>query len=330
VAKLQGAGDLQLLTALGRYQMGRVTLSAESRADQLPEPPSSGESLSALINSKNPTLFEELVEKYALRSGISGVQPKVVVPAFSDERTTVKTQGYIVKSWGDDYPQLAANEFFCMTLARKAGLEVPEFTLSDNGQLFVMKRFDRTETGAWLGFEDACVLRGLLPSDKYTGSYEKLAASVATYLSPAQRQRGLHQLFLSLLVSWAVRNGDAHLKNFGIVYDYPNGRRALAPGYDIVSTVPYLSRDVPALTLAGRKIWWPLPYLKTFGRVSCALSAREVQGACRTLAAALVEVAGQIADYRQRHPAFTEVGGTMETLFRQSAIELRTTEPEHN
>src|SRR5690606_23737991 len=104
--------------------------------------------------------------------------------------------------------------------------------------------------------------------------------------------------------------------------DYPNGQRALAPGYDIVSTVPYLSRDIPALTLAGRKIWWPLSYLKTFGRVSCELSARQVQGACRTLAAALVQVAGQIADYRQQHPQFSEVGSAMETLFMQSAVEL--------
>tara|TARA_B110000503_G_C6969059_1_gene338444 strand:- start:477 stop:668 length:192 start_codon:yes stop_codon:yes gene_type:complete len=39
-----------------------------------------GESLKLLLQSKNHSLFVELIDKYALQSGISGVQPKVVVP----------------------------------------------------------------------------------------------------------------------------------------------------------------------------------------------------------------------------------------------------------
>jgi serine/threonine-protein kinase HipA len=54
-------------------------------------------------------LFHELVARYALRSGISGVQPKVLLEA--SQRGALTSSGYIVKSWGTDYPCLAANEY---------------------------------------------------------------------------------------------------------------------------------------------------------------------------------------------------------------------------
>lgn len=317
IAKLYGPGDLTLLTALGRFQVGRVAIVDPDKADDATQ--DKGESLNDLLNSNNDGLFEELVEKYALRSGVSGVQPKVIVPALTVERTTLKTDGFIVKSWGDDFPELAANEYFCMSLAKAVGLPVPDFDLSSNGQLFIMKRFDRTGTGQWLGFEDACVLQGRAPEEKYSGSYEQLAKTLFTYLSPEHRQQGLAWLFKSVLASWAVRNGDAHLKNFGILYDQPFGERRLAPTYDIVSTVPYLTQDVPALTLAGRKVWWPLPYLATFGRASCGLSLTEVERNLKKLHAALLQQRQSIERYRQTHPTFSEVGTAMEEVFQDSA-----------
>lgn len=321
VAKLYGPGDLTLLTALGRYQVGRVAVVDPTHSNEN-EPPESGESLNQLLNASNRGLFEELVEKYALRSGLSGVQPKVMVPALTAERATLKTDGFIVKSWGDDFPELAANEYFCMSLAKAIGLPVPDFELSADGQLFIMKRFDRTGTGQWLGFEDACVLQGRAPEEKYSGSYEQLAKTLFTYLSPKHRQPGLAWLFKSVLVSWAARNGDAHLKNFGILYDQPFGERRLAPTYDIVSTVPYLTQDVPALTLAGRKVWWPLPYLVTFGRASCGLSLTEVQRTLKNLHTALLQQAQNIERYRQLHPTFSDVGIAMEAIFLTSARDI--------
>lgn len=320
IAKLHGPGDLTLLTALGRFQVGRVAIVDPDKVEDSTQ--EKGESLNELLNSNNEALFEELVEKYALRSGVSGVQPKVIVPALTAERTTLKTGGFIVKSWGDDFPELAANEYFCMSLAKAVGLPVPDFDLSSDGQLFIMKRFDRTGTGQWLGFEDGCVLQGRAPEDKYSGSYEQLSKSLIAFLSPLHRKRGLHALFLSVLVSWAVRNGDAHLKNFGILYDQPFGERQLAPTYDIVSTVPYLSQDVPALTLAGRKVWWPLSYLVAFGRTSCSLSHSEIRKALQTTGKSLQQHAQLIQQYRQTHPSFSEVGGAMEAIFLTSAGDI--------
>ena len=138
-------------------------------------------------------LFHELVAKYALRSGISGVQPKVMLEAA--ERGTGTSSGYIVKSWGTDFPYLAANEYFCMTAAKRAGLPVPEFFLSDNGGLFILRRFDVTPGGASLGFEDLCGLQALGTAQKYIGSYERLAKSIRDFVSREHLLAAREQFF---------------------------------------------------------------------------------------------------------------------------------------
>lgn len=331
VAKLYGAGDLAVLAALGRHQVGRVVVTDSVLSDQTVD--GQGETLSRLLKTDDASLFDELVEKYALRSGVSGVQPKVLIPSHIPEKSSVRTSGFIVKTWGEDYPQLAANEYFCMTLARQCGLPVPEFYLSENGRLFVMSRFDRRSSDPgtfgqgseeqWLGFEDACVLQGLMPEDKYSGSYEKLARTFGVYLSSEHRRDGLKWLFMSLALSWAVRNGDAHLKNFGLLYEQPFDERWMAPTYDIVSTTPYLPSDVPALTLAGRKVWWPVEYLIKFGCQSCGLARKEAKACLQDLAGNLDSTADQIQAYYTRHPAFQAVGKDMESTFRANALLLR-------
>jgi len=318
ISKLQGAGDLVMLTALGRYQVGRVIVTSPDQPGEDEASSPDGESIRGILESGNSALFEELVSKYALKSGISGVQPKVLVPARVEERGTLKTEGFIVKSWGDDYPQLAANEYFCMRVARKAGLAVPDFELSADARLFVMRRFDRDGEGRWLGFEDACVLQGLPPLEKYSGSYERLARSISAFVSPEHRRQDLKSLFLSLLVSRAVGNGDAHLKNFGIVYSSPLAERRLAPVYDIVSTLPYLKQDVPALTLAGKKTWWEPRYLKVFGRMACGLSEKEVISAFRQVALSLDQVTIEMEQYAADHPAFREIAAAMTRIFKTS------------
>ena len=74
--------------------------------------------------------FAKLLGLYLERSFISGVQPKVLARLF--DKSALATDDYIVKTWGDEYPNLAENEFFCLSAARRAGLPVPAFHLSDD------------------------------------------------------------------------------------------------------------------------------------------------------------------------------------------------------
>ncbi len=63
------------------------------------------------------------------------------------------------------------------------------------------------------------------------------------------------QLFTLIALNCAIRNGDAHLKNFGVLYDSVRGDAHLPPVYDLVTTTVYLPRDQMALTLNGTNRW---------------------------------------------------------------------------
>ncbi|WP_298438695.1 type II toxin-antitoxin system HipA family toxin [Geobacter sp.] len=265
-------------------------------------------------------LFHDLVVKYALRSGVSGVQPKVMLDAT--ERGTATVGGYIVKSWGADYPQLAENEFFCMTAARRAGLPVPEFHLSENGGLFVMKRFDIAPTeGHPLGFEDMCSLQALGTAQKYGSTYERVARSIKDFVSGEFLKTAREQFFASLVLSCMIRNGDAHLKNFGVLYERPGQPVRLAPVYDMVTTVAYIPRDVPALSLAGTKKWWPRKILEKFAVTHLALPVGKVGQICEEVAEGVNDTRGILAAYMEEQPAFREVGNRMLAAWNEGVTE---------
>ncbi len=71
-----------------------------------------------------------------------------------------------------------------------------------------------------------------------------------------------------------LQNGDAHLKNFGLLYEDINSTR-LAPVYDVVSTTFYIKNDIAALTLLGSKKWWGKKFLLRFGVETCELSVKQ-------------------------------------------------------
>jgi serine/threonine-protein kinase HipA len=204
-------------------------------------------------------LFKVLFDRYVMRSGISGVQPKVLVPERIDQngtgrRTTNFTDDVIVKSGQAEYPHLAINEFICMSIAKEAGIPTPEFFLSKNHEIFVMRRFDRAADSTPLGFEDFAVLMNKTPAQKYETSYEKMAKAIELFVSSHHREDSLDQFFRSVTLSCMLGNGDAHLKNFGLLYTDPSSDDVrLSPAFDIVNTTMYLPDDTLALDLGGNR-----------------------------------------------------------------------------
>lgn len=266
--------DFNILALIGRDMIGRVRCSLDANSpEKSPEP----EDLKALLTWQgSEDLFEHLALKYASGSGVSGVQPKVLVSAHLGkdvvEKSAIKDQNLIVKSGGADYPGLAENEFHCMQIGKLAGLDVPEFWLSDNRQLFVIERFDVDADGSYLGFEDMTALTGRQNAEKYDGSYEIAAKVIDTFVSPAYKTNSLREFFKSVVLSVAVRNGDAHLKNFGLLYTTPQTDDVrLSPLYDIVNTTSYLEKDILALKMAKTKSWPARKTLVEFGRTHCKL-----------------------------------------------------------
>ncbi|MDF1879133.1 type II toxin-antitoxin system HipA family toxin [Sulfurimonas sp. SAG-AH-194-C20] len=266
-SKITKTDDFGLLKLMSGNINGRVTYETKRQSTKKVL------SLDELINPASSDLFEELVSKYALSSALSGVQPKVL--ATIENKATLQLEDYIVKSWGEEYPELAINEYYSMLVVKYAGVEVPEFYLSSDDKLFIMKRFDIQDDGVKLGFEDMCVLQAKHRDDKYEGSYEQVVKTIKTFVSPKHKRESLKQFFKMMVINNLLQNGDAHLKNYGLLYsDIQNIK--LAPAYDVVSTTAYIKNDIPALHLLGSKKWWEKKYLLRFGIESCDLSKSEV------------------------------------------------------
>ena len=265
-SKIEKMDDMGFLKIIGPYVLGRVKFETVASSK-------SALSLVELLSSPKENLFDELMDRFALHSGVSGVQPKLLLSA--ENKTTMKFEYYIVKSWDKEYEELALNEYFCMWAVKHAGLETPEFYMSDNRSLFIMKRFDIKEDGSYLGFEDMCVLTGRGTDAKYDGSYEEIARVIKDVVSPQFRKEALTTLFTALVMNHFLRNGDGHLKNYGVLYDSDYTDARLAPIYDVITTTVYIKKDIPALRLGDGKLWWKEKSYKTFAKLSCGLSNKE-------------------------------------------------------
>jgi serine/threonine-protein kinase HipA len=271
--------DFNLLALTGREMIGRVQCRIEG-AEGHASP--GGESLTEILSYKGTEdLFESLAIKYASRSGISGVQPKVVVPQKERvigedvfEKSIVRDRNLIVKAAGADYDALAENEYHCMSIAKQAGLIVPQFWLSEDRSLFVIERFDLDGRGSYLGFEDMTALMGMQNDAKYDSSYEMVAKAISMFVAPKNKIASLDEFFRSVVLSIVLRNGDAHLKNFGILYTHPYAQDAkLSPLYDVVNTTMYLPKDALALKMNKTKSWPTRKQLIDFGKIHCLLDS---------------------------------------------------------
>jgi serine/threonine-protein kinase HipA len=116
-----------------------------------------------------------------------------------------------------------------------------------------MRRFDRPPDGRILGFEDMLALAGRATDQKYVGSYELVLRLLHLYCSPENLPTAREQLFDMVALSCMLGNGDAHMKNFGVLYDGVSGAVRMAPAYDIVCTRLYIADDNLALNLEGNR-----------------------------------------------------------------------------
>lgn len=275
--------DLDLLGIVGRSQLGRVRYSGmdQDLDDAIPF-----QSVDEILRARRDGgLFDHLLETFSQHSGVSGVQPKVLV---RDERklspekvrlsSSLRGATHIVKMWDPvEFPELAANEHFCLMAAHNAGLRVPPHYLSDSGDALVVERFDLTPTG-YLGMEDFCVLNGLNVAQKYRGGYEgRVLRRIRDFVMAPGVYGALRDVFRLLVLNCAVRNGDAHLKNFALVYANVNGEPELAPVYDVVTTTAYLPGDTMALSLGGSNAWPDRRVLLELGTTRCELGLREAE-----------------------------------------------------
>lgn len=200
-------------------------------------------------------------EHDAMRFSLAGVQLKFSALAREHGGLTIPAHGaggdWIVKLPSPRWQGVAENEYSMMTLARAAGLDVPEVQLvplealkglpadvpRGDGAAFAIRRFDRPPAGGRIHIEDFAQVFSVYPEEKYARArYRSIARVLWLEIGEAAVREYVGRLVFNTLIG----NADMHLKNWSLIY--PDGRTpALAPGYDFLSTTPYIPDENLAL-----------------------------------------------------------------------------------
>ncbi|WP_190278629.1 HipA domain-containing protein [Achromobacter insolitus] len=109
------------------------------------------------------------------------------------------------------------------------------------------------------------------------------------------------------MLAATIRNGDAHLKNFGLLYE-PGQSPRLSPVYDMLTMAAYAPRDNfgdandgMALTLGGTKSWPTADALKLLGKVCDISKPRQKQWQGR-MGQALIKTVGAVEQFQADNP----------------------------
>ena len=208
-----------------------------------------------------------------LRFSLAGVQLKMSAILKAEGGLTVPASGVggdcIIKLPSTTMDSVPENEFAMMTLAAKIGIPVPDVRLITldavsglpkemldwSGHALAVPRFDRHRGGVRIHMEDFAQAFGKFPDSKYEGhSYANIAAALATTTSNGRDEA--IAFVRRVVFSALIGNGDAHLKNWSVLYDDPV-RPTLSPAYDLVSSLPYIPQDGLALGFGGSKSFRP-------------------------------------------------------------------------
>ena len=259
LARYAKVNDMYFLALQGDQGVGMLSYQSDLN---LPEIESLN--LSEILSYRsNEPLFQQLLEKYYLRTSLAGMQPKVSIPNANTVQSdsTVQQRDLIVKSFDAEFPLLTVNEFVCMQAARHCGLEPPKAYLSENLETYVVERFDQSSDGTKLGYEDFTTLikKSNDPCAKYTSSYETLLKATYLYTSSVAE---VEKMYKYIVFNCLIGNGDAHLKNFALQYSPDMKNIFVSPPFDLTHTLIYASIDNKmALKLAGSKAFPDLSHL---------------------------------------------------------------------
>jgi serine/threonine-protein kinase HipA len=196
--------------------------------------------------------FREFRHSAVKKISISGVQPKYSLRMAEGKlQLTEKNGEYILKPiYGNDFDfpaETPANEHITMQIAELAfGLSVAENALvyfADGTPAYLTKRFDVLSNGEKIRVEDFAQLAGL--SHKYDFSYEKMAQVLKSVVCGDNYLHEAEKLFQSIVFNYLVNNGDAHVKNFSVIFPdrAKNFSSMLAPLYDLLNTRLHLPND---------------------------------------------------------------------------------------
>lgn len=131
----------------------------------------------------------------------------------------------------DDYTNNVLWEAVALTLAKKCGLNVQEWSLHKAGKknVIVLKRFDRNGNTR-IPFLSAMSMLNAIDNDSQTHSYLDIADAIRQ--NGATPKEDLKELWKRIVFSILISNTDDHLRNHGFLYVNEAGWK-LSPLYDV-------------------------------------------------------------------------------------------------
>jgi serine/threonine-protein kinase HipA len=297
--------DFALLERIGGECAGAVSLLPEGV-----KPPAAGEKrVRELGDDELLKIVTELPDRPllagedGLRLSLAGAQDKLPV-VVRDVRVALPLgdtpSTHIIKPEPLRFPGLAANEFFCMTLAKAIGLKVSTVARFDVGgkPCLLVQRYDRT-VGAGgavtrIHQEDFCQALGFPPEHKYQQEGGPLLRDCIGLLREWSTAPVLdiRDFIDGQIFNVLIGNADAHGKNYSMLY--LGGQRRLAPLYDLVCTLawPELSKT-PAMKIGGSAS------LDVFTAAPWQKMAQEARLGWPMIRERIVALSGQIVDTLQ-------------------------------
>lgn len=174
---------------------------------------------------------------------------------------------WIIKPPHPNHPDVPKNEFTMMRMADAVGINTPEVKLVNLGDIelvglegfaipqneklaYAIKRYDRTPDGR-IHVEDFAQVFGVYADQEYKATNYDTIGRLIFDLFP-NRFEQLAEFIRRLVVNILIGNGDAHLKNWSVIYT-DRITPQLSPTYDLVSSIQYIQNDTAALNLGGEK-----------------------------------------------------------------------------
>lgn len=252
--------EFSLLARVGRADLPgavRVMPVRPVRSPAVPEEEATENS----VEAASPLLKFSLAGmqlKFSVHTGVKGLtlpangQAGNVILKFPDGRA-----GFV----GVPEAELA-----CLTVAGLAGIPTPEAWLADprevtgleewadrsSGSALAVTRFDRRMDDSRIHMEELAQVLDV-PTGQESAKYRK--ANIETVANVVGALCGLDavaEVIDRVVLNIMVGNGDAHLKNWAVVYD-DGHTPTLSPVYDVLPTVLYIPEDDLGLKLGGSR-----------------------------------------------------------------------------
>lgn len=284
--------DMDILTAVGNNNVGILSFTMHGQEIKPINQVFSPDSINSAVDELSA--FNSAMGEFFL-SGVSGVQPKFLAKSLA-------MNNLIVKSYNPyEYPASTVVEHICMELADKLGLNVAKTTLSKQGHVLFVERFDKDDD-SYGDMEEICSILSLGTLKKYEGSYENVARAISRIDSDS-----LHPLFKQIVFHNLVRNGDAHLKNFAIL----DGK--LSPMYDVLCTAAWGDKQL-ALYLGGTKKWVKDKALVRFGQEFCNLTVNEAKSVIVDMKGGILSEVSNIDRYAREYSSIRHIEPVLKNM----------------